>query len=121
MLRLILVAGVVAVGADAADERAFALERHTGATMANASEWMSLLTENGWIDGDGKIVAPGESTVKIQLPEGRSFTVRGGKAAPPIRLVGEFFLVLETNVDSAGRGRLTGVPLSSVLSIESLS
>ncbi|AIE86828.1 hypothetical protein [Fimbriimonas ginsengisoli] len=89
--------------------------------MANASEWKSLLTERGWIDEEGKIVAPGTSIVKISLPEARSFTVRGGKISQPIQLSGEFLVVQESNVDTAGRSRVTAIPLSTILAIESLA
>lgn len=89
--------------------------------MAKASEWASFLTLRGWIDADGKIIAPGDSILKILLPEGRSFTIRGGKVSQPISIVGEFLLVQESNVDTSGRSRLTAVPLSAVLGIETLA
>lgn len=80
-----------------------------------------MLTANGWLDAEGKIIAPGESLLKILLPEGRSFTIRGGKVSPPIRLAGEFLMVQESNVDTSGRSRVTAIPLSWVQAIETLA
>jgi hypothetical protein len=88
--------------------------------MANASEWTALLTERKWLNEEGKLVAPGETIVKVQLPDGRSFTIRGGKPSPTIRIVGEFMTAREANVDSQGHERLTVIPLNQILSIESL-
>lgn len=88
--------------------------------MANASEWTEFLASRKWLEED-KLVVPNDAILKLQLSDGRSFTIRGGKPSPQIKIVGEFFTVREGNVDSAGHDRVTCIQVTQVLAIEVLS
>jgi len=89
--------------------------------MANSNEWRAMLAQRGWINDEGKLIAAPDTLLRVLLPEGRSFVVRPGKSSPDVRLEGEFLVVQEFNVDSAGHTRTTTVSLSFVESFDSLS
>jgi hypothetical protein len=88
--------------------------------MASAADWRTLLMEKKWLDETDNLVAPGDSILRMVLAENRSFTIRGGKSGAKIKLSGEFFIVQETNVDTAGHSRITTIAASFVEAIEAL-